>query len=196
MKGACSLAVRILLHELNQPCEYEAVFLETKKTETGADFLQINPLGNVPTLVLDDKTILTENAVVQQYLADTNHATQLLPPVGDFKRYRVLEWLNFITTELHKGFAPLFNPTLSDELKQNYFKPKLVKHFSYIDQYLKGKEFLLDKQFTIADCYLFVMLLWTGHFKISLQTFPELTRYFAALKTRPAIAASLQEEGL
>src|SRR5688572_12009519 len=107
-KGACSLAVRIILHEIGAACEFEAVDLATKKTETGMDFLKINPKGAVPTLILDDKAILTENAVIQQYLAEKYHATQLLPPLGDMKRYRVLEWLNFISTDLHKSCGPLF----------------------------------------------------------------------------------------
>src|SRR5690349_3300917 len=102
-KGACSLAVRIALHELGIPCEFEAVDLKAKKTEKGADFFKINPKGAVPTLVLDDHTVLTENAVIQQYLADKQKAFEVLPPVNDMKRYRALEWLNFVSTELHKG---------------------------------------------------------------------------------------------
>src|SRR5690349_19217638 len=116
-KGACSLAVRIIINEIGLQSEYEAVDLKTKKTATGQDFLKINPKGSVPVIQTDEKQILTENAVIQQYLADTNKATQLLPALGNFERYRVLEWLNFISTELHKGFSPLFNPNVPNELK-------------------------------------------------------------------------------
>src|SRR5437870_2266196 len=107
-KGACSLAVRILINELNISCKYEAVNLKTKETETGKNFYEINPKGAVPTLILENNNVLTENAVIHQYLADQQKAHHLLPNLNDFKRYQVLEWLNFIATELHKGFSPLF----------------------------------------------------------------------------------------
>ncbi len=195
-KGACSLAVRITLHELQQDCDYESVSLASKKTETGTDFLAINPKGAVPVLMLDDKTTLTENAVIQQYLADSHQATQLLPPTNDFNRYRVLEWLNFISTELHKSFGPLFSSNIPDNLKKDVFIPQLKKHFQYVEQQLGDKEFLMGKQFTIADSYLFVMLLWTKHFPISLQEFPNLQRYFNHLKNRNSVATALREEGI
>ncbi len=194
-KGACSLAVRILLHELNINCEYESVS-HSKQTETGTDFLTINPKGAVPVLLLDNKTLLTENAVIQQYLADTYQAKNLLPPLGEFQRYRVLEWLNFISTDLHKGFGPLFNPNVPDDLKATVFIPALKKYFSFVDSQLIDKDFLIGNQFTIADGYLFVILMWTSHFPIPLQEFPQLQRYFNALKTRDSIVASLKEEDL
>lgn len=195
-KGACSLAVRILIHELNVPCDYEAVNLQTKKTETGADFLQTNPKGAVPTLELDNGQILTENAAIQQYLADAFHAKKLLPPLDDFNRYRVLEWLNFISTDLHKGCGPLFNGAVPQELKDSIFKPLLANKLTYTDQQLKEKKYLLGDEFTIADGYLFVVLSWIPHFGFSLSQWSNLSRFYDDVKGRPAVQKALQEEGL
>jgi len=195
-KGACSLAVRIVIHELGLPSEYESVNLKTKVTESGANFLEINPKGAVPTLVTDNKTVMTENAVIQQYLAETNKNHTLLPPVGDPKRYKVLEWLNFISTDIHKGFGAFFNPAISDELKASLFLPMLKRKFAIANQALANQNFLMGDTFTLPDSYLFVMILWTFGMKIDIQEFPNLIRYFEALKKRPSVAASLAEEGL
>lgn len=123
--SVCSLAVRIIIHELEIPCDYEPVNLKTKKTEKGEDFLKINPKGAVPVLQLKDGEILTENAVILQYLADKYNAVNLLPPVGDMKRYRTLEWLNFVSTDLHRYCTPLFWSKFSDDIKENLFTPIL-----------------------------------------------------------------------
>ena len=195
-KGACSLAVRIVIHELGLPSEYESVNLKTKVTESGANFLEINPKGAVPTLVTDNKTVMTENAVIQQYLAETNKNHTLLPPVGDPKRYKVLEWLNFISTDIHNGFGAFFNPAISDELKASLFLPMLKRKFAIANQALANQNFLMGDTFTLPDSYLFVMILWTFGMKIDIQEFPNLIRYFEALKKRPSVAASLAEEGL
>ena len=196
-KGACSLAVRIQLHEMDIPCEFESVDLKTKKTETGLDFLSINPKGMVPTLLLDNKEILTENAVIQQYLSDTHQSKGLLPPFGDFKRYHALEWLNYITTDIHKGFGPLFNPKVPNDLKENVFKDTIKDKFNKIEHHLaKPNKYLFGEQFTLADGYLFVMLLWGKKFNITIDDLPNLSKYFENLKQRPAIQKSLEEEGL
>lgn len=195
-RGACSLVVRILLHEIGVAVEYEAVDLKTKKTETGSDFLKVNSKGQVPTLVLDNGEVLTENAVIHQYLADTYHATQLLPIIGDFARYRVLEWTNFVTTELHKGFSPLFNSEVSQELKEKIFIPILRKKLTYVDRRLEGHKYLFKDTFTIPDPYLFVMLVWASHFKIAITDWPNLTRYFTEVKNRKSVSQALKEEGL
>lgn len=196
-KGACSLAVRILIHELDIPCEYEAVNLATKQTKSGKDYLQINPKGAVPTLVLDNQEVLTENSAIQQYLADTHKATHLLPPVGDLKRYRVLEWLSFISTDLHKGFGPLFNAKVPAEIKETIFIPGLKTKFNIVEQWLNKtkNKFLLGEQLMLPDGYMFVMLSWFPHFKIDLTEYPNLNRYFAELKKVKAIQAALAEEG-
>jgi glutathione S-transferase len=195
-KGACSLAVRIVIHEIGIPCQYESVNIKTKKTETGADFYEINPKGSVPVLMVDDKEFLTENAVIQQYLADQNQAYTLLPPMTDFKRYRVLEWLNFVSTDLHKGFGPLFNPNVSKEMQEQIFIPALKTKLNYVEKSLGQKKYLLGDTFTLADAYLFVILTWLAHFKIDVATWPNLHRYFTALKERKSIQQALKEESL
>ncbi len=193
--GTCSLAVRIIINEIGLNSEFEAVDLKTKKTASGQDFFQINPKGSVPVIVTDDNEILTENSVIQQYLADTHHATQLLPALGNFKRYRILEWLNYISTELHKGCGPLFSPGIPLELKNDIFKPALKNKLSYVEKNLKN-QFLLGEHFTLADAYLFVILSWLPHFKIDLNEWPQLSRYFTELQQRPTIKKSLTEEGI
>ncbi len=193
--GTCSLAVRIIINEIGLHSEYENVNLKTKKTSTGQDYLQINPKGSVPVIVTDNNEILTENSVIQQYLADKHHATQLLPALGDFKRYRVLEWLNYISTELHKGCGPLFHPGVPQELKNDIFKPALKNKLSYVDKNLRHK-FLLDDDFTLPDAYLFVILTWLPLFKIDIHEWPHLSRYFSDLLQKPTIKKALHEEGL
>lgn len=195
-KGACSLAIRILLHELNITFESEAVNLETKQTATGFDFLMINPKGAVPTIELNNGEVLTENAVIHQYLVQHYHGKHLLPPATDFKHYRVLEWLNFITTDLHKGCSPLFNPKVSEEVKASVFRPILNGKLKYVDHHLKESKFLLGHEFCLADGYLLVVIRWLPYLGIDMTQFPHLTRYAAELKQRPAIQKAMQEEGL
>lgn len=193
-KGACSMITRIILNELHINADYESVDLKTKVTETNKNFLEINPKGAVATLALDDGEILTENAVIVQYLADIKEAHELLPKTGDFNRYRVLEWLNYMTTEVHKSFAILFNADVSQNLKDEIFIP-LIKHkLKFVDKHLHGKEFLVLDRFTLPDAYLYVMLLWTNHFKIDLREYPALSAYFNKLSRRDSIIKSLQEE--
>ncbi|MFN7097674.1 MAG: glutathione transferase GstA [Gammaproteobacteria bacterium] len=192
--GACSLAVRIVINELGIPCEYEAVNLSTKKTATGSDFYKISPKGAVPTLEIKAGEILTENAVIQQYLADTHKRADLLPAVGDMQRYRVLEWLNYITTELHKGASPIFSSTITEEMKASIFRPALQSKLAYVDQMLGNKTYLMGDTFTLVDAYLFVILSWMGYLQINMSEYANLTRYFEALKKRPSIAKSLAEE--
>lgn len=193
-KGACSLAIRIIIHELGLNCEYEAVDLKSKKTEQGKDFLTINPKGSVPALETADKQILTENSVIQQYLADTHHATNLLPPASDFKRYRVLEWLNFVSTDLHKACTPLFYPVVPDETKERIFKPLLKHKLKFVNQEIGEQNYLINNNFTLPDAYLFVVLTWMAKLGIQLEEFSQLNRYLNNLKQRTSIAAALQEE--
>lgn len=193
-KGACSLAIRITIHELNLPCEYEAVNLKTKITATGANFFDINPKGAVPALITDDQQVLTENSAIQEYLAETHKATHLLPAVGNFQRYRVLEWLSFVSTELHKSFGPLFNPKVPETEKKEIFIPALKSKFAFADRALEKNHYISGDHFTIADSYFFVMLTWTPHFAIDLGEFVNITRYFKELKVRPSIVAAIAEE--
>lgn len=194
--GACSLASRIILNEMGVAADYEAVDLKTKQTVTGQNFLNINPKGCVPTLCLENGDILTENAVIMQYLADHYQASNLLPPPGDWQRYRVLEWLNYVSTELHKGFAPLFNRDISQALKDQIFIPKLLEKLTYVDQRLQDHNYLMGTHFTLPDAYLFVVLRWVIGKKLPTQSLQHLLQYAAQLRLRKSIADALQQEGL
>lgn len=195
-RGACSLAVRIALHEMQIPFEAEAVNLKTKQTETGADYYKINPKGVVPVLLLDNNQVLTENSVIQQYLADTKKAENLLPPVGKMERYRVLEWLNFVSTELHKGCSPLFNPAIPETLKDEIFRPALKNKLAVVEKQLANNQYICGDHVTVADFYLFVILNWLHAIKIDITEFPKTAQYFGNLKKLESVKKALQEEGL
>lgn len=194
--SVCSLAVRIVLHELNLNCEYESVSLKTKITETGKNYLDINPKGSVPALVLDDNSMLTENAVILQYLADTHHATQLLPTVGDMRRYRTLEWLNFVSTDLHRYCGVLFWSAIPAEVKDDVFRPRLYSKLTLLDKHLQQNKYLMGNEFTLGDAYLFVILIWIAKLRIDTSEWPNLRRYFADMKARPSCHEAVREEEL
>lgn len=198
-KGACSLAVRIAIHELGLHCEFESVDLREKKTENGHDFLAINSKGSVPALQLSPGVVITEGAAILQYLADLHPELHLLPKVGDLTRYRALEWLNFIATDLHKGCTPFFNPNIPDDLKEKIFKPNLKKSLTFLAKHLDQQEkqdYVNGPAFSIADCYLFVILSWMPHIGIALSEWPSIEYYFERLKKRSAFLQALREEGL
>jgi glutathione S-transferase len=197
-RGACSLACRIIMNELGLAPDYISVNIKDKdkKTEYGEDFLKVNPKGAVPTLVTDDNKVLTENAIIQQYLADTNHAETLLPSLPNFERYQVLELLNFIATDIHKGYGLLFNPNAPDEVKKEIAIPNLMKKFAYIETVLGKNKFLMGDHFTLPDGYLFTMLMWANKQKFDMSGLPEVTRYYEDMKKYPAVAQSLLQEGL
>jgi glutathione S-transferase len=194
-KGACSLAVRIALYEMEIPCEFEAVNLKTKQTEKDVNFLTINPKGSVPALLLDNQEVLTENAVIQQYLAD-NHVASSLLPIAGLRRFRILEWLNFISTDLHKACSPLFNAKVPDEIKQEIFQPILKNKLSFVETHLKDNQYLMGELFSLADDYLFVVLVWLPGLHISLSDYPHLQRYFSLVKQRPMVQKALRDEGI
>ena len=193
-KGACSLAVRIIINEIGLTCEYESVNLKTKKTDQNQDFFQINPKGSVPVLVTDEGEILTENAIIQQYLADISQATDSLPAIGNFKRYRVLEWLNFISTDLHKAFGLLFNPATPENVNQTITIPLIKSKIAFINKHLHNHEYLMGDHFTLPDAYLFVILNWMTYFKIEIAEWSHLSHYYAELRKRPSVQQSLKEE--
>lgn len=195
-KGVCSLAVRILIHELQLSSLYEAVDLKTKKTETGEDFLTINPKGSVPAIKLDSGEVLTENSVILQYLADVSHASHLLAPVGDMKRYRVLEWLNFISTDLHRYAASLFLPKFSKELKDSFFKPILSNKLSFVNDQLKDNKFLMGDHIALCDYYLVVVLTWLKKIDVDIKQWPNLSSYFDHMKNQLSVHDALTEEGI
>jgi glutathione S-transferase len=193
--GACSQAAHIVLHETGFSHDSVRVDLRAKTIEDGSDFLRINPKGAVPALELENGEVLTENAVILQYLGDRSGSSDLFPPLGDFRRYRVLEWLNFVATELHKGFGPLWNPRAATEWKQAT-RDLLAKKFDYVEQQLGDRDFLTGNQFTIADAYLFVMLGWTPVHEIDLARWPGLTEFRRRVGQRPSARQVLEFEGL
>ena len=195
-KGACSLAVRIVIHELGLKAEYIAVDLNSKKVEPNIDFFGINAKGSVPVLIIDANQTLTENAVILQYLADTYKGTQLLPPFSDFKRYRVLEMLNFICTDLHKGCGPLFNPKVCEKDKKEIFIPNIKKVLKILDKELAKNTYLTGDELTLPDPYLFVVLSWMPHLAVDLSEFSNIKRFQQEIKNRQSVQQSLKEEGL
>lgn len=192
--GACSQAPHILLHEIGLSHDSVKVDLKAKTVEGGDNFLAINPKGSVPVLELDSGEVLTENAVILQYLGDRSGLGEVLPPLGNFRRYRVLEWVNFITTELHKSFSPLFKPDASDETKA-FFKKVIGERFDYVDKALGDGPFLMGDTLTLPDPYLFVMLGW-GEKMIGLDRWPNLKAFRARMMERPSVRQVLRFEGL
>ncbi len=193
--GACSLSPHIVLREAGLDFQIEKVDLGAKKTAGGEDFTKINPKGYVPTLQLDDGEILTEGPAIVQYLADLKPAKNLAPAAGTRARYRLQEWLNFISTELHKGFSPLFKSTIPQPVKDE-FAATLGKRFDYLSGVLAGKSYLMGDTFTVADAYLFTILSWAGYVKIDLSKWPVLKEYSARVAARPAVQETMKAERL
>ncbi|GAB7555386.1 glutathione transferase GstA [Novosphingobium sp. 11B] len=188
--GACSLADHIALAEAGLPFTLEKVDLKEKRTETGSDYTTINPKGYVPALALDEGTILTENIAILSYLADQSEKLAASPG----NRWKFLETIAFISTEVHKGFKPFFMPDSTDEAK-NAAGDNLARRFAYLEAQLAERDYIVGDSFTSADCYLFVMLMWAQK-KARLSLPDALTRYFDRLTQRPSIRQALSEEGL
>jgi glutathione S-transferase len=193
--GACSLSPHIALLEAGLPYDLVKVDLRAKKLENGDDFWTVNPKGQVPALALDSGELVTEGPVIVQMIADRAAAKHLAPERDSAERYKFLEWLNFITTELHKNFSPLFQPVIPDDVK-NFFKDRLIAKFKYIDSRLAGRDYLMGKQFTVADGYLFVMLTWAERLNLDLAGFANLMAYKARIAARPKVKEALSKEGL
>jgi len=193
--GACSLSPHIVLRETGLDFTLVNVDLKAKTTEQGEDYLLINPKGQVPALELNDGSVLTEGVAIVQYLADLKSDRQLLAPAGSLTRYHTLEWLNFIATELHKGFSPLFRPTTPEEVK-TLAREQLLQKFQYVNNELKEKQWLLGLRFTVADAYLFTVTRWAHAIKLDLSELSALNEWFERVASRPAVAAALKAEGL
>jgi glutathione S-transferase len=193
--GACSLSPHIALLEAGLPYDLVKVDLRAKRLENGDDFLKVNPKGQVPVLGLENGELVTEGPVIVQLIADRAAAKNLAPARDSGERYKFLEWLNFITTELHKNFSPLFQPTIPDDVK-TFFKDRLLAKFKYIDGHLAGRDYLMGKHFTVADGYLFVMLTWADRLKLDLSGLSHLQAYKARLAARPKVQEALTREGL
>ncbi|MCC6193075.1 MAG: glutathione transferase GstA [Burkholderiales bacterium] len=192
--GACSLAAHIALAEAGVPYTTAKVDLRSHTLAGGADYYAINPKGYVPLLELDDGSRLSEVAVILQYIADRKPGT-LAPAFGGMERYRQMELLNFVATELHKQFGPLWYPTTPDATKEAQ-REKIARRFAYLDKAFAGKPYLTGASFTAADAYLFVMLNWAGMHKVDLTPYPALREFQARVAARPAVHKVLVEEGL
>lgn len=193
--GACSLSPHIALCEAGLPFELEKVDIRAKKLADGSDYTAVNPKGSVPALKLDDGSVLTEGPAIVQLIADKAAAGQLAPANGTMERYRLQEWLNYISTDLHKSFGPLFAPTLGDDAK-NFFRERIAKHLGHVDRQLAGKDYLLGAQFSVADGYLFVILTWCDRMKIDLSGYPNLVAFKTRVAARPAVQQAMEQEGL
>jgi glutathione S-transferase len=193
--GACSLSPHIVLRESGLPFDLEQVDNKEKKTKSGQNFWDVNPKGQVPVLELDEGGRLTEGPVIVQYLADKKPGSGLAPACGTPERYRVQEWLNFTTSELHKSFGPIFRPTTPEEYKK-ISKENLGKRFDWLDKQLADRQYLMGDKFTIADAYLFTILRWSPRIEIDLGRWPNLKAYVDRVAARPKVREALQAEGL
>ncbi|WP_431259893.1 glutathione transferase GstA [Roseateles chitinivorans] len=193
--GACSLSPHIVLREAGLTFEPVLASTKTHKLQDGTDYYGINPKGYVPLLELDDGQRLSEGPAIIQYIADQAPGKQLAPANGTMERYRLQEWLNFITTELHKTFSPLFNPAISDDAK-GVFRTKLHERFKWVDAQLAGKQFLMGDQFSVADAYLFTVSNWGQHVGVDLSGYPDLVAYRGRIAARPAVQEAMKAEGL
>lgn len=193
--GACSLSPHIILIEGGFNFDKEKVDFASKKTETGIDYTAVNPNGYVPALRLDDGQVLTEGPAIIQYLADRVPERNLAPPVGTIERYQLMQWLNFIATELHKGFSPLFNAQATTEWK-TVVAVQLARRLSDVSHKLEGKAWLMGDDFTVADAYLFTVLGWGQYVGIDMGRWPVLKAYQDRVFMRPAVQAAMKAEGI
>jgi len=193
--GACSLSPHIVLRETGQKFDLVQVDLREKKTKDGADFTRINGKGQVPTLETDEGFVLTEGPVIVQYAGDKNPGSKVVPPAGTKERYQLQEWLNFITSEVHKNFTPLFRPNTPDAYKQ-IAKESLAGRFKWINDKLAGKQYLMGDHFTAPDAYLYVMTRWAQHMGIDIGQWPNLKAFVDRMTARPKVQEALKAEGL
>ena len=193
--GACSLSPHIIACEAELPIELIKVDLTSKLTETDEDFKQLNPNGYVPLLILDDGNSLTEGPAIVQYLADQAPDKKLIPPAGTFERYQLQQWLNFISTEIHKSFSPLFNPVAPEAAKE-LATDILMKRLETVAEHLSSQPYLLGEHYSVADAYLFVTLSWGRYVNIDISRWPALARYSDKISERPAVQKAMKAEGL
>ena len=193
--GACSLSPHIVAREAGLNVDLIKADTKTKKMADGGDYWQVNAKGYVPALQLDDGQLLTEGPAIVQYLADRNPASNLAPAAGTMERYRLQEWLNFITSEIHKSFSPLFNPAATAEWKAGA-KANLEKRFAFVAEKLAGRSYLMGEQFTVADAYLFTVANWGQWVGVDIGQWPALKAHHARVAARPKVQEALKAEGL
>jgi glutathione S-transferase len=199
--GACSLAPHIVMHELGMAFETEKVNLREKTTAAG-NFLTVNPKGQIPTLKLDSNEFMTEGVAIMQYLADQKPEMNLVPKWGSIERYRAIEWLNFTSTEIHKAYTPLFfaDRYVTEETARAGFvancKASLLKKIEWVEAQLNGKDYLMGKDFTICDAYMFTCLSWSTHVAVDLSPFKNITAWNSRVYARKGVQAAMKAEGL
>jgi glutathione S-transferase len=193
--GACSLASHITAREAGIPVELKRADTKTKKLADGSDFFAVNSKGAVPALRLDNGQVLTEGVVIMQYLADQKPGSHLAPAAGTLERYRLQEWLNYITSEVHKSYSPLWNPSADPKVKE-YTQANLDKKLDWVNGQLAGKKYLTGDTFTVADAYLYTVINWSFFLGSNLDKWPALKEFHARVAARPAVQAALEAEGL
>jgi len=193
--GACSLSPHIVLREAGLNFDLEQVYNKTKQTKSGADYWKVNAKGYVPALQLDNGEVLTEGPAIVQYVADQKPESGLAPKSGTLDRARLQEWLNFITSELHKGFSPLFRPTTPEDYKP-IARENLFKRIDYVDKQLAGKQYLMGDRFTVADAYGFTVLNWSNALKLDMSPYKNVGAYLERVKARPKVQEAMKAEGL
>lgn len=193
--GTCSLSPHIILRETETAFELVKTDIRAKTVDGGSDFRTVNPNGYVPALALEDGTLITEGPAIVQYIADQAGAETLAPANGTLERTKLQSWLNFVSTELHKGFGPMFNPQMPEEAK-TLFRDKLRERFAFLDKHFADNDYLMGDTFTLPDAYLFVVLRWGKPMKVDPAEFPNLKRFFDRVEARPAVQAALKAEGL
>lgn len=192
--GSCGLASQIALREAGQPFDLVAVDFRTKTTVEG-DYLEVNPKGLVPALKLDDGSLLTESAVILQWIADQSPERELLPPFGSRERYTALEWLNFVATDLHKSLAVLFSPLVDEDSKTRFAEGVLIVRLTYVEDHLSRNDYVLGAKFSVADAYLYNVLRWPGRVNVDISGYAAIEAYMARMRRRPSVRASLDAEG-
>ena len=195
LTGACSLASAISLLEAGLKFELVKVDRKTRRAADGLDFNEVNPKGYVPALTLVNGEVLTENVAVLQYIADRNPAAKLAPAAGTLERYRLMEWLSFINSEIHKSFSPLFRAEAHEAVKE-YARANLTRRLDYAERALGSKPYLMGEQFTVADAYLYVVLGWGTHVNVDIGRWPQLKRLHDRVGARPCTIEALKSEGL
>ena len=193
--GACSLSPHIVLHEAGLPFETVRTDTKTKALPGGGDYRSVNPLGYVPLLELDNGVKISEGPAIVQYIADRVPEKKLAPPNGTPERTSLQSWLNFVSSEVHKGFSPLFNPAMPEEAK-GIFRERLASRFAYVDEHLAKNDYLLGKDFSVADAYLFTVSNWAPRVGVDLAPYAHVLTYRERMIGRPAVQAAMKAEGL
>jgi glutathione S-transferase len=194
-KGSCSLAVRIAINELQLDCKYEAVDFETNLTEGGIDYSTINPKGSIPLFRIPEGELLSEVAIILQYLADNNpEGETFIPKEMSLSRYRVLEIMNYIASDIHQTVSLFSVPDIPKAIKNSVLRVRLDKKLSYIEKLLWHSTYITGNNYSFADSYLYVILSRFEHLGIAQSAWPHVQSYYENLKKRPAIIKSLEEE--